>query len=273
MDKINLSGLPFSSRITSGNDSSIHCHDFFEYFYIIEGSITHLIDGTEELLSIGDAVIIAPDIAHNFKRVKHCLHRDNMISPSILKEACDFLDKSLYEKLLQSRYTKFHIPKDGIVFFEKSIISFKSLSDVTLRKYYEKSLVVFLLSFIILPSRYDKQATNNFQAECLDVIGDVYTSPDAIDLVYKRLNFNKSYICKKFKDTFGMTLTEYINDLRIKQAAYLLSTTDYVLSEICEMIGLKSLPYFIKLFKECYHTTPANFRKKDSNLPIEVSKS
>ena len=86
-----------------------------------------------------------------------------------------------------------------------------------------------------------------------------------MELVYQQLQFNKSYLSKKFKDVFGMTITDYINEMRVKYAAYLLSVTEHPLTYICESAGYESLPYFNKVFKTYYQTTPAKYRKAMKN--------
>ena len=63
------------------------------------------------------------------------------------------------------------------------------------------------------------------------------------------------------KEAFGVTLLEYVNGLKLNHATYLLKTTHYTLAEICEQIGIESMPYFIKIFTQKYGMTPAKYRK------------
>ena len=114
-----------------------------------------------------------------------------------------------------------------------------------------------------MPMQKHIMPTNDFQAKCITVINSRFTSHDAVKEVYDELKFNKSYLSKRFKDSFGVTLTEYINELKIKHAAYLLSVTEMTIPAICDMVGIESIPYFHKLFKKYYGTTP---RKSHANL-------
>ena len=261
MLQLNLSGLSFASKSNFGNDESIHEHSFVECFFINEGSIIHHILDTKEVLSTGDGIIIAPDVVHHLERFQPCIHRDNMLSLELFKECCDFLNNSLYNELMTRKYIKFHIDVERIQYFEKNVISYINCHDVFQRQKYEKLLAVLLLSYIVLPNFYENSSLNDFHAQCLAVISENFHKANALELIYQQLKFNKSYLSKKFKDTFGVTMTDYINELRIKYAAYLLSVTEYPLSHICEAVGLESLPYFNKLFKNYYHITPAKYRK------------
>ena len=261
MPQLNLSGLAFASKTNFSDDEFYHDHSFIECFFICEGSIIHHICDTKETLSTGDGVIIAPSQSHRFERFQTCIHRDNMISPALLQESCNYLNSSLYDELLEKKYIRFHIDLERIQNFEKSVISYINCGDVFRRKKIEKLLVILILGFIEMPDFYENSSVNDFHTQCLTVISENFHKPNAIELITDQLKFNKSYLSKKFRDTFGVTMTEYINKLRTKYAAYLLSITEYPLSHVCELVGLESLPYFNKLFKEDYGITPAKYRK------------
>ena len=261
MKSLNLSGLAFASKSTFSDDEFLHEHSFVECFFICEGSISHHIGNQEEILSVGDGIMLAPNFSHAFTRSQPCIHRDNMISWEFFEECARFFNPSIYEQLLENKFIKFHIDVERIQFFEKTVISYINCNDIFQKKSYEKMLVTLLLSYITLPDFYENSSLNDFHSRCIIVISEVFHKPNAIEQVYQQLQFNKSYLSKKFKDVFGVTMTEYINEMRVKYASYLLSVTEYPLSHICESVGFESLPYFNKLFKAYYHTTPAKFRK------------
>ena len=261
MELLNLSGLAFASKSNFSDDEFWHEHDFVECFFLCEGEIIHHTSEGKETLSVGDGVMILPHCSHTFERFAPCGHRDNMISMELFEECCQFFNQSIYEELLKRQYLRFHIDMDRIQFFEKSVISYVNCSDIFQKKKYEKLLVTMLLSFITLPEFYESSSVNDFHSQCISVISEIFNKPNAIELAYQQLQFNKSYLSKKFKDVFGMTMTDYINEMRVKYAAYLLCVTEHPLSHICESVGLESLPYFNKLFKKYYHTTPAKYRK------------
>lgn len=262
MRTLNLSGLPFASRISNYNDEDLHDHDFFECFYVTDGSITHITEDGREQLTVGDAVIITPHYPHRFERTQDCTHRDNMISEPLFKACCDFLDDRVYTQLRSDRYTKFQLSPANMQIFEKNIITYLLTNDGRKWRNYERSLVIFLLDSLLYPPLKHTASLNDFQTECLAVIGDNITKYDAVDRIAKLMQLNRSYLCTKFKKQFGCTLTDYVNELKIKHAAYMLKMTHHTLPRICELIGIESLPYFIKLFKKQYGTTPAKYRKE-----------
>lgn len=77
------------------------------------------------------------------------------------------------------------------------------------------------------------------------------------------LELSPRYIMHKFKEATGVTLNEYIINLRMSKAAALLQNTDYTISQIIQEIGIDNSTYFYRLFKKMYHCTPREFSKKD----------
>ena len=85
---------------------------------------------------------------------------------------------------------------------------------------------------------------------------------EGINFIIKDLNYDKSYLCRTFKKYMGCTMTDYLNDIRLKQAAFQLLYTDKTIASICTEIGFSSISYFNKVFKRKYSMAPNNFRKQ-----------
>ena len=65
-----------------------------------------------------------------------------------------------------------------------------------------------------------------------------------------------------FKQQYGITPVEYINQQRIQLSMKLLNNTVYSISDICFACGYNNLNYFLKVFKKATGDTPASYRKK-----------
>jgi transcriptional regulator GlxA family with amidase domain len=65
-----------------------------------------------------------------------------------------------------------------------------------------------------------------------------------------------------FKQTFGMTPVDYINQQRIALASKLLRTTNRCLADISIECGFNNLTYFMKLFRREIGTSPSQYRKQ-----------
>ncbi|CCH53056.1 Methylphosphotriester-DNA alkyltransferase [Fibrisoma limi BUZ 3] len=67
---------------------------------------------------------------------------------------------------------------------------------------------------------------------------------------------------RTFKQTFGMTPVDYINQQRIALASKLLRTTNRCLADISLECGFNNLTYFMKLFRREMGMSPAQYRKQ-----------
>jgi YesN/AraC family two-component response regulator len=76
---------------------------------------------------------------------------------------------------------------------------------------------------------------------------------------------NPAYLCVQFKEETGMSVTEYVNKIRVEEAKQLLQNDNVDLSEIAGTLGFCSQSYFTKIFRATTGETPRNYRLKNSN--------
>ena len=83
-------------------------------------------------------------------------------------------------------------------------------------------------------------------------------------------HYSKNYIIRIFKKEFGKTPFEYINDVKIKRAMYLLETTSRPIEEISAECGYRNYSYFYKVFVKKTGTSPIKWRSDThSHVPFE----
>lgn len=80
---------------------------------------------------------------------------------------------------------------------------------------------------------------------------------------------------QKIKALTNMSPRELIRSIRIKKAAQLLVVHDLTITEVKDMVGIGSMSYFIKSFKEIFEQTPAQYVKEHTNMEqnkIDITK-
>lgn len=75
-------------------------------------------------------------------------------------------------------------------------------------------------------------------------------------------NYNKSYLSSLFKKKMGITIFEYLKNVRLQHCLHDLSQTDDTIVNIALSNGFPNIQSFNKIFKETYHMTPMQYRKK-----------
>lgn len=112
---------------------------------------------------------------------------------------------------------------------------------------------------------------SNLHREILSYIQDHYTTDISLEEVATRFHMSPKYFSRYFHTTFRITLSDYINRLRLDLAINLLENTDLTITEIALQCGYSSCSYFNKRFKEIYQISPSTYRKdpgvlqRDSN--------
>ena len=81
---------------------------------------------------------------------------------------------------------------------------------------------------------------------------------------------SKEYLCRLFKKETGLTVTEYLNGVRIRNACDMLRDTKKSITEISFSCGFHSTMYFNKTFKRIVNMTPTEFRKQESAAVIRL---
>lgn len=73
---------------------------------------------------------------------------------------------------------------------------------------------------------------------------------------------SRSSLHRKIKEVSNQTPIDFIRLIRLKKAAELIKEHGYRSSEVCEMVGISSPSYFIKLFQKQFGMTPKQFASR-----------
>lgn len=77
----------------------------------------------------------------------------------------------------------------------------------------------------------------------------------------QEFSVNRSYLSALFKKETGVTLTNYVNNLRIECAVQLFSRGDRNISEVAGNVGISDVAYFTRLFKKIKGKSPSQYIK------------
>ena len=79
--------------------------------------------------------------------------------------------------------------------------------------------------------------------------------------VADEFELSRQTISRKFSQTFGVTLSDYITNVRINKAKELLETTNLSGHHIAKMVGYVDGGTFIRAFKKQIGITPGQYKK------------
>ncbi|CAN7455214.1 helix-turn-helix domain-containing protein [Paenibacillus sp. LjRoot56] len=87
-----------------------------------------------------------------------------------------------------------------------------------------------------------------------------YMEPFKLDELAASVHLTPNHVSATFHQSIGSTITEYLTARRIRQACWLLRTTDMSVQDIGEAVGLGNFSYFCQLFKKHVGFTPYKFK-------------
>jgi YesN/AraC family two-component response regulator len=96
---------------------------------------------------------------------------------------------------------------------------------------------------------------------------DNYSSDIKLEDLATRAFLSPNYFSKLFKDCTSITISDYIQKLRIEEACNLLKNTDKKIIDISGEVGYKDIKFFNQIFKKIIGKTPSDYRK---NKPLQL---
>lgn len=111
---------------------------------------------------------------------------------------------------------------------------------------------------------YKKQknitARQKILSDIQQYIKENLSRPIMLNEIGEQVKLTPSYISSLFKEEMGITITDYITDLRIEKAKMLLKDSHLKISELAKKVGYEEQRYFSQVFKKKTGITPKEFR-------------
>lgn len=107
-------------------------------------------------------------------------------------------------------------------------------------------------------------------ASVLDAVHSFLEENYQTDITLKdlteRFYLSKTVLCRKFRDRYGITVIQFLNSLRLREAERLLQSDEFSVSSVAAQSGFHSVQYFSKHFKRDVGLTPTAYREESVRL-------
>lgn len=91
-------------------------------------------------------------------------------------------------------------------------------------------------------------------------------NPDySVDAFVSDMNTGRTILYQKLHDIIGMSIKEFILNIRLKRSAYLLENADFTVAEVAYQTGFNNAKYFSVCFRKQFDLSPSEFKKKHSS--------
>ncbi|MDD3322023.1 MAG: two-component regulator propeller domain-containing protein [Paludibacter sp.] len=124
----------------------------------------------------------------------------------------------------------------------------------------EKTQITFDPQPFCITSQDDDMMKNVMQI----IEENIDNSDFVVEELGQHVGMSRSVFFKKLKGLTGLAPIEFIRDVKMKRAAQILKSGEYMVKEVSYMIGISDTKYFSKCFKAKYGITPFEFKNQQA---------
>lgn len=253
-------------------DVEHHSHDYYEFYFFLEGNITMHIGDASFSLRPGTMVIIPPGMPHHATLVDsdHPYRRFVFwISESFLSSLIGISDDYRYLPDLALRNTYFTHKFTEIEFNTLQGKLFSLIDEIHSDRFAKSAKILISVSdFMISINRMVYEANNpgNTKAESdslyQSIIHYIETHIDenlSLDIIAEKLYISKFHISHVFTETNGLPLHKYITKKRLEMCRdAILSGQD--ISVVASSYGFSDYSTFYRAFVKEYGVSPKKYK-------------
>lgn len=239
----------------SGNTKmpSMHFHASYELYYLEMGSREYFIEDKMFSVSAGDFVLIPPGMLHRTGGeygVRILVgFKQRFLSRVYTPEVVEGLLKSFEHLKVTPSQTQQPVCKG---YLKRMALT----TDET-----EQALLLGLLLSELSKCK-NQEIRDGYISTIVAYINQNYATINNIGQIADHFFVSKYHLCRIFKNTMQVTIIEYLNQIRIKNACQMLDFSSRDIGEISELCGYNSVAYFSNVFKKITGVAPSEYRKE-----------
>ena len=241
----------------------LHMHRCFEIILLLEGSMTVTIEKKEYVLSAGDMIFVKPNFIHSLKTADTSRHVLCIFAPELIAAISDELIKylltspvirsvpELYRQIFENTREDMDIGGVKGFLYTVSNLFYKQLDftkeDTATRKKH-------LLQKILL------------------YVDENVGQPCSITDLAEYLDYAPAYLSRFFYTNIGMSYSDYVRNIKISHACYLLRNTRESVIDIAAQCGYGAISSFNRNFKKMTNCNPTEYREKNFHIKNKKDK-
>ncbi len=96
---------------------------------------------------------------------------------------------------------------------------------------------------------------------CVELLASQYTESLSLHHIAQTLNTSAYHLCRVFREVAGLTIHQYLSQLRLRSALHSLTETDADLSTLGLSLGFSDHSHFSSYFRKAFGETPSMYRR------------
>ncbi|MDF2989295.1 MAG: DNA-binding protein AraC-type [Eubacterium sp.] len=240
-----------------------HFHSNIELVYVVSGKINITINGQIKALTEGCVSVANSYDIHSYTNIEN----SDTIVMIIPVEIVNTYVATIRSKVFSSSFIdSCENTKSIFVMMEKLL-----LSDETVNELINKGAAYYILGLLCdCVDLIDKPvvSSTDLARKILVYLQQNYLNSLSIETLAKHFGYNKDYLSKFFNSYLGCGFNSYMNALRSRHAAQLISSGKSDLTDIAFMSGFGNYRTFNRAFLQSYGITPSEYKKRLAGITL-----
>lgn len=250
-----------------------HTHDYYEFYFFLEGAVSIQTLQNIYPLRFGDIMLIPPGTAHRLVIHDHSVRYRRFVF---------WISLPYYESLraVSEDYMYFmrKIAKNNIFIIHNDRLTFNTiqnkiiglLEEIHEEHFGQKTQISLCVSDLILHINriiYEqdypdiKSSDGSLDEKLLTYLDEHIDDELSLDTLAEKFYVSKYHIAHIFKDTFGISIHQYIMKKRLALCKEALLSNDSI-TQVYSSFGFGDYSSFYRAFKKEYGDSPKDYKKK-----------
>lgn len=258
------------TSLTNQTQGFLACYTFT---LVTRGELTLTYNGREIRLRAGDLYIYSPGMAVTVNAISDdyrgfCLLADESTTLET-PEVRDMISLA-YKPVMQLNEPKLTLPAETAASFEarmREIIAYLHSDHLYKQQILRMLYAVFLLDFHNIKEKVEAHGHIPHRMEEIFIgfnrlLPQHFAEHHDIGFYANELNITPDYLSRIVKRVSGRTVVDYINQMLVMEAAFLLRTSQLSISQIADRLHFADLPSFSKFFSRLKGMSPRKYRER-----------
>ena len=248
-----------------------HSHDYYEFYLLVEGEVSIVIEKETLPLSSGDLIIVPPGIKHYpvihnpeipYRRFVFWVSED--YARTLMEESVDYV--WLLQKAASQKQYRFHLGFNEFNNIQYRILSL--LEEVHSARFGREAAMrnqvnnlILHLNRVVYEAEHPEVSGNgsDLMSDLLQYISSHLCENLELETLADRFFVSKYYISHLFKDTLGISLHQYIQKKRLSAARDALLSGEKA-GKLYSDYGFNDYSVFFRAFCKEYGLSPKEYQ-------------
>ena len=266
---------------TKHSNVDLHAHDYYEFYFYMEGDVEFEIGERRQALKSGDFVIVPPGT----------MHRAFVVDTELPYRRFVFWISSDFAQQLSEHFPDFafllnYMQRDRHrSIFHNDPVSFNAILSKALQlleevhsSHFAREAVIEIrvedLLLLLCRTVYDKvnpssrKAASRLHEQVMAYIDENLEEDISLDSLAEHFFVSKYHISHTFKEHLGISVHQYLLKKRLAACRDAIMMNEKI-SEVCLSYGFKDYPSFFRAFRKEYGMSPKEYREAFSLAQLQ----